>query len=119
MADCKSKKRKAILIFLVYMDRNHLVFMQKLILIIMAVFLAACTKTLPAVKVAEESMVQECEYVATLSETTDSGNFFYNYLSQASQDKILMRAANLRATHIVWVYDYRMGSAAIAYRCDR
>ena len=94
-------------------------FMQKLIWIIAAICMAACIKTIPAVKVAEESMVQDCEYVATLSETTDPGGLFYNYLPQDSQDKILMRAANLRATHIVWVYDYRMGSAAIAYRCDQ
>ena len=94
-------------------------FMQKLIWIIMAIFAVACAKTIPAVKVAEESMVQDCEYVATLSETTDPGKFFYNYLPQESQDKILTRAANLRATHIVWVYDYRVGSAAVAYRCDR
>jgi hypothetical protein len=82
-------------------------------------FTVACARSIPAVKVAEESMVQDCEYVATLSETTDPGKFFYNYLPQESQDKILMRAANLRATHIVWVYDYRVGSAAVAYRCDR
>jgi hypothetical protein len=44
---------------------------------------------------------------------------FYNYLPPESQDKILTRAANLRATHIVWVYDYPFGSAAVAYRCDR
>lgn len=93
--------------------------MPKLIWIISAIFMAACMKTIPAVKVAEESMVQDCEYVATLSEIADPGKSFYNYLSQESQDKILMRAANLRATHVVWVYDYRMGSAAIAYRCDR
>jgi hypothetical protein len=93
--------------------------MPKLIWIILAISMAACMKTIPAVKVAEESMVQDCEYVATLSETVDPGKPFYNYLSQESQDKILMRAANLRATHVVWVYDYRMGSAAIAYRCDR
>ena len=93
--------------------------MQKLIWMIMAIFAVACAKTIPPVKVAEESMVQDCEYVATLSETTDPGKFFYNYLPQESQDKILTRAANLRATHIVWVYDYRVGSAAVAYRCDR
>jgi hypothetical protein len=93
--------------------------MQRLILIIMAMFIGACAKTIPAVKIAEESMVQNCEYVATLSETTDPGKFFYNYLPQESQDKILVRAANLRATHVVWVYDYRVGSAAVAYRCDR
>ena len=93
--------------------------MQKLIWIIMAIFTAACMKTIPAVKVAEESMVRNCEYVATLSETTDPGKLFYNYLPKESQDKILIRAANLRATHVVWVYDHPMGSAAVAYRCDR
>jgi hypothetical protein len=93
--------------------------MPKLIWIILAISMVACMKTIPAVKVAEESMVQDCEYVTTLSETADPGKSFYNYLSRESQDKILTRAANLRATHIVWVYDYRMGSAAIAYRCNR
>jgi hypothetical protein len=93
--------------------------MHKLIWIMLAIFAAACIKTIPAVKVAEESMVQDCEYVATLSETTDPGMVFYNYLPPESQDKILTRAANLRATHIVWVYDYPFGSAAVAYRCDR
>jgi hypothetical protein len=92
--------------------------MQKMIWIIMAIFMVACTKTLPAVKVAEESMVLDCEYVATLSETSDPGKLFNYYQPQATQDKILMRAANLRATHIVWVYDYQMGSAAVAYRCN-
>ena len=92
--------------------------MQKLIWIIMAAVIVACTKTIPAVKIAEESMVQGCEYVATLTEIEDPGNLFNYYQPQATEDKILMRAANLRATHIVWVYDYQMGSAAVAYRCD-
>jgi hypothetical protein len=92
--------------------------MQKLIWIILALFAAACAKTIPAVKVAEESMVQNCEYVATLSETNDPGRVFYNYLPPEAQDKILMRAANLRATHIIWIYDYQVGAAAVAYRCD-
>ena len=94
-------------------------FMQKLIWIIPAILMTACIKTIPAVKVAEESMVQNCEYVATLSEAADSGKLFYNYPTRESQDKILERAANLRATHVVWIYDYQMGSAAMAYRCDR
>jgi len=93
--------------------------MQKLIWIIPAIFIAACMKTIPAVKIAEESMVQDCEYIATLSEPTDPGRLFYNYVPQESRDNILTRAANLKATHIVWLYDYRMGSAAIAYRCNR
>jgi len=93
--------------------------MKKLVMIIGALYLAACAKTIPAVKVAEEPMVQDCEYVDTISETTDPGRRLDNYRSSEHQNKILMRAANLGATHIVWVYDYRIGSAAVAYRCNR
>ena len=93
--------------------------MQKLTIILLATFMLGCMKTLPAVKVAEESMVQDCEYVATLTETSDPGNLFNYYHPQETEDKILVRAANLRATHIVWVYEYPMGSAAVAYRCNR
>lgn len=92
--------------------------MKKLLWIISALCIAACTKTIPAVKVAEEPMVQGCEIVATISETTDPGRPLDNYRPSEHQDRVLERAANLGATHIVWVYDYRMGSAAVAYRCD-
>jgi hypothetical protein len=91
---------------------------KKLIWMISVVFIAACTKTIPAVKIAEEPMVQGCTYLATLSETTDPGRRLDNYRHPEHQDKILERAANLGATHIVWIYDYRMGSSAVAYRCD-
>ena len=56
-------------------------FMKMLMWLISIVFFLGCTKTIPAVKIAEE------------------------------------RAANLGATHVVWVYDYQIGSAAVAYRC--
>jgi hypothetical protein len=92
--------------------------MQKLKWLILVIFITACTKSLPAVKVAEESMVQSCQYIATLTEPSDPGKLFYRLEPKETQDKILARAANLRATHIVWVYDYPMGSAAVAYRCD-
>lgn len=92
--------------------------MKKLILLTCIGFIAACTKTIPAVKVAEAPMVEGCTCIATLSETTDPGRRLDNYRSPAHQDKILERAANLGATHVVWVYDHRVGSAAVAYRCD-
>ena len=92
--------------------------MKKLIWLISALFMAACMQTLPAVKVAEESMVQNCESIATLSETTDPGRVLDNYRPAEHQDKILQRAANLGATHIVWIYDYRVGSAGVDYRCE-
>ena len=93
--------------------------MKKLIWLISALFMAACMQTLPAVKVAEESMVQDCERIAMLSETTDPGRVLDNYRPAEHQDDVLQRAANLGATHIVWVYNYRIGSSANAYRCGR
>ena len=80
--------------------------------------IVACMKTIPAVKVAEEPMVQGCFHIATLVENTDTGRILDNYRPVEHQDKILERAANLGATHVVWLYDYRMGSAADAYHCD-
>jgi hypothetical protein len=92
--------------------------MKKLVLLIAALCVAACMQILPAVKVAEESMVQDCERIATLSETTDPGRVLDNYRPSEHRDVILQRAANLGATHIVWLYDYRIGSAGVAYRCE-
>ncbi|MGD8882787.1 MAG: hypothetical protein PVI82_12900 [Desulfobacterales bacterium] len=92
--------------------------MKKLFWLIGAFGIAACMQTLPAVKVAEESMVQDCEHIATLSVTADPGRVLDNYRPPEHQDEILQRAANLGATHIVWVYDYRIGSAGVAYRCE-
>lgn len=92
--------------------------MKKGFWIIGIVFIVACMKTIPAVKVAEEPMVQGCAHIATLSETLDPGRILDNYRPSEHQDEILERAANLGATHVVWLYDYRVGSAADAYRCD-
>lgn len=89
------------------------------LLVIGILFIVACVKTIPAVKIAEESMVKGCEHIATLSETRDPGRILDNYRPAEHQDVLLKRAANLGATHVVWLYDYRVGSAADAYRCDR
>ncbi len=91
--------------------------MKMLMWLISIVFFLGCTKTIPAVKIAEEPMVKDCAYVATLSETTDPGRRLDNYRPSEHQDKVLERAANLGATHVVWVYDFQIGSAAVAYRC--
>ena len=92
--------------------------MKKGLWVICILFIAACMKTIPAVKVAEGPMVQGCEHIATLVQNTDPGRILDNYRPTEHQDEILQRAANLGATHIVWLYDYRVGSAADAYRCD-
>ena len=85
--------------------------------LISIIFLFGCTKTIPAVKIAEEPMVQDCAYVATLSEMADPGRRLDNYRPSEHQAEVLERAANLGATHVVWVYDYQIGSSAVAYRC--
>ena len=92
--------------------------MKKLMWLVSIVFFLGCTKTIPAVKIAEEPMVQDCAYVATLSETADPGRYLDNYRPSEHQAEVLERAANLGATHVVWVYDFRIGSAAVAYLCD-
>lgn len=92
--------------------------LKTLICMVSIIFIAGCAKTIPAVKIAEESMVRDCAYVATLSETADPGRPLDNYRSPEHEDEVLKRAANLGATHVVWVYDFRIGSAAVAYRCD-
>ena len=92
--------------------------MKKRLWVIGILCIVACAKTIPAVKVAEESMVQGCEHITTLSGLTDPGRHLANYRPTEHQDEILDRAANLGATHIVWLHDYRLGSAADAYRCD-
>jgi hypothetical protein len=93
------------------------VIMKKIVWIISMMVVVACSKNIPAVKIAEESMMKDCAYVATLSDMTDPGRALDNYRSPDHQDRVLERAANLGATHVVWVYDYRIGSAAVAYRC--
>ena len=89
-------------------------FMRKLLWPLGAILMTACIQTLPAVKVAEQPMVQNCEFVATISETTDPGRILHNYRPTEHQDEVLQRAANLGATHIVWVYNFRIGSSANA-----
>jgi len=81
-------------------------------------FIAACAKTIPAVKIAEKPMVHDCDYVTTLSETSDPGRRLDNLRPPEHQDEVLERAANLGANHVVWEYDYQIGSAAVAYHCD-
>ena len=90
---------------------------KMLVWLVGILFFLGCNKTIPAVKIAEEPMVKDCAYVATLSETKDPGRRLDNYRPSEHQAEVLERAANLGATHVVWVYDFQIGSAAVAYRC--
>jgi hypothetical protein len=85
------------------------------------VFLCACTNRFPNIVTAEEGMVRDCSYLDTISEFTDPGKMVipakYSY-PYDGELKVLERANNMRASHIVWMYNYPFGSSASAYRCD-
>jgi len=95
--------------------------MIKFIIISILIFLCCCTKNqFPNLAVAEEEMVYNCQYIDTLSETSDPGKFATSKYAKFydGELKVLERADNLGATHIVWLYNYRIGSSASIYRCD-
>ena len=89
--------------------------------IIVCLILTGCTKKrFPNLVVAEDGMVQHCQYLDTVSQTSDPGKFVTDYELVNYYDgelKVLERANNMAATHIVWLYNYPIGSSASAYRC--
>jgi hypothetical protein len=89
--------------------------------LIVCIIFSGCTKNrFPNIVVAEEAMVQDCQYLDTISQTSDPGKFVIDYELADYYDgelKILERANNMTATHIVWLYNYPIGSSASAYRC--
>ena len=94
---------------------------KKLIIFFLLVFLAACAKNrFPDIIVAEENMVLNCRYLDTVSEISDPGKvifpFKYNNPYDA-ESKVMERAGNMGASHIVWMHNYPVGSSADLYRC--
>jgi hypothetical protein len=85
------------------------------------ILLSGCTKNrFPNLLVAEEIMVRDCQYLETISESSDPGKFVTNYQFVEFYDgelKVLERANHMQATHIVWMYNHPIGSSASAYRC--
>jgi len=66
-------------------------------------------------------MVQNCQYLDTISEVSDPGKmmFPYNYSDPYGGElMVLEHASHMGATHIVWLYNYSIGSSATVYRCD-
>jgi hypothetical protein len=85
------------------------------------VFLSGCTENrFPNIITADEGMVRKCSYLDTISEVTDPGQkvfpakFSNPYTGEL---KVLERASNMGASHIVWLYNYPIGSSASAYHC--
>ena len=95
--------------------------MTKWILLVAVLFFLSCTQNrFPNLMVAEEGMVETCAYLDTISETSDPGKPVTNYKYYKYYDgemKVLERADNIGATHLVWLYNYPIGSSGAAYRC--
>ena len=95
--------------------------LTKYTILILLVFLSACTKNrFPIIVSAEEGMVRECSYLDTISEVSDPGKmtFLSKYINRNDGElKVLERASALGGSHIVWMYNYPIGSSASVYRC--
>ena len=93
----------------------------KWIILLGFILLSGCTNNrFPNLFVAEEKMVRDCQYLDTISESSDPGKVVTNYQLVEYYDgelKVLERANNMAATHIVWMYNHPIGSSASAYRC--
>ena len=95
----------------------------KLIVLAGIICFFGCNKNrVPNLRVAEETMIEDCEYLDTISESSDPGKFVTSYQFNRYWDgelKVLERASNMKATHIVWMYNQPIGSSAAVYRCAR
>ena len=96
--------------------------LTKCTILILLVFIAACTKNrFPNIVSAEEGMISKCRYLDTISEVSDPGKMVFPAKYSNPYDgelKVLERASNMGASHIVWLYNYPMGSSASVYHCD-
>ena len=96
--------------------------LTKYAMVILLIFLSACTKNrFPNIVSAEEKMVRQCNYLDTISEASDPGKLLFPakyYYPYDGELKVLERASYIGASHIVWLYNYPMGSSASVYRCD-
>jgi hypothetical protein len=93
--------------------------LTKCTILILLVFLSACTR-FPNIVSAEEGMVRNCIYLDTISEVSDPGKMVFPSKYKNPYDgelKVLERASHMGASHIVWMYNYPIGSSASAYRC--
>lgn len=97
--------------------------LKKLVFFFVLLFLCACTQNrFPSLVVAEEGMVQDCHYLDTISDISDPGKMVLPYKYGKFYDgelKVLERANHMGATHVVWIYNYSIGSSASVYRCDK
>ncbi len=80
---------------------------------------SACSWHPPyAVAVADETRMGRCEPLGTVTAIADMGALqihpMYHY---DAQNRALMQAEMMAATHVVWLGEHYFAAAAAAYRC--
>ncbi len=95
--------------------------LTKYTVLFLFISLSACTKNrFSNIVSAEEGMVRNCSYLDTISEVSDPGKMVFPAKYSNPYDgelKVLERVSNMGATHIVWMYNYPIGSSASAFHC--
>ena len=95
--------------------------LTKFMVFFLFISLSACTKNrFSNIVSAEEGMVRNCSYIDTISEVSDPGKMVFPAKYSNPYDgelKVLERVSNMGASHIVWMYNYPIGSSASAFYC--
>ena len=95
--------------------------LTKFMVLFLFISLSACTKNrFSNIVSAEEGMVRNCSYIDTISEVSDPGKMVFPAKYSNPYDgelKVLERVSNLGASHIVWMYNFPIGSSASAFHC--
>jgi hypothetical protein len=95
--------------------------LTKFMVLFLFISLSACTKNrFSNIVSAEEGMVRNCSYIDTISEVSDPGKMIFPAKYSNPYDgelKVLERVSNMGASHIVWMYNYPIGSSASVFHC--
>jgi hypothetical protein len=95
--------------------------LTKFTVLFLFISLSACTKNrFSNIVSAEEGMVRNCSYLDTISEVSDPGKMVFPAKYSNPYDgelKVLERVSNMGASHIVWMYNYPIGSSASVFYC--
>jgi tRNA G18 (ribose-2'-O)-methylase SpoU len=65
----------------------------------------------------DERMVQNCINLGSVSRSADMTKFLGIHLTKRNIQLVKRQAAQLGATHIIWLYQYKNSAAALAYSC--
>lgn len=66
----------------------------------------------------DERTVDNCRYLGAVSGTADPRFIPEIYAVAKCKERARLHAAEIGATHIVWLYSHPSAAAALAYNCD-